>query len=138
MAISSPRILDVMATIGTRSFTIRMHAVAETPSNTGIIISMKIRSYRFGSLLILDTAESPSPYHCVSHGDLLHRQVRSQKLTAVSTTQSTWFKNLAPILAHILSSSTSKILGFLLHNITSLAGGGVTCDPASSVTLGVL
>lgn len=57
---SSCRMLDVMATIGTRMLIERMQCVAEMPSSLGMMISMNIRSKRSGSLFNLLTASSPS------------------------------------------------------------------------------
>ena len=59
MLMSSCRMLDVMAMMGTRGATMRMHAVAETPSNTGMMMSMKMRSYFVESALTLLTASEP-------------------------------------------------------------------------------
>jgi hypothetical protein len=60
---SSCRMLDVMATIGVSGATRRIQAVAETPSNMGMMMSMKMRSYLIGSWLTLFTASDPSRYH---------------------------------------------------------------------------
>ena len=50
---------DVIAIIGIRGVTIRIMAVADTPSSCGMIISMKIKSNRSLSWLILSTASRP-------------------------------------------------------------------------------
>lgn len=52
--------LDVMATMGVSGATRRIQAVAETPSNMGMIMSMKMRSYLIGSWFTLFTASDPS------------------------------------------------------------------------------
>jgi hypothetical protein len=44
MVMSSCRMLDVMAMMGTRGATMRINDVAETPSSWGMMMSMKIRS----------------------------------------------------------------------------------------------
>jgi len=43
---SSCRMFEVMAMMGTRGATMRIMAVADTPSSCGMIISMKMRSKR--------------------------------------------------------------------------------------------
>jgi hypothetical protein len=77
---------DVIAMIGTRGATSRIMAVADTPSNTGMMMSMKIRSNLSGLLLTIDTASEPSRYVEVSNRQRSKRLVI--KLTAVSTWQS--------------------------------------------------
>lgn len=64
--------LDVIAMMGTSGDTPRMYTVADTPSTLGMMMSIKIRSNRFGSWLILFTASSPSfcKGHQRSHPDL--------------------------------------------------------------------
>ena len=61
-------------------------------------------------------------------------------LTATSTLQPTCDKNFDPILAQVLSSSTSRILGFLApHNDPpGSLGGGVIWGGASAMALGLL
>ena len=60
-------------------------------------------------------------------------------LTATSTVHSIWLRNLAPILAQILSSSTSRTLGGLSPHGEPPAslGGGVSCA-GSAMALGLL
>jgi hypothetical protein len=59
---SSCRMLDVMATMGTPGATIRIMAVADTPSRLGMMMSMNMRSNRSGSWLTFSTASRPSRY----------------------------------------------------------------------------
>lgn len=59
---SSCRMLDVIATMGTCGATIRIIAVADTPSRLGIMMSIKIRSNRSASRLTFSTASRPSRY----------------------------------------------------------------------------
>lgn len=61
-SISSARIFEVIAMIGTRVFTERIKIVAEMPSHFGIMMSMKIKSNRSGSAFTLLLASSPSCY----------------------------------------------------------------------------
>ena len=117
---SSCRMLEVMATMGICGATIRIMAVADTPSRFGMMMSMKMRSKRSASRLTFSTASRPS--------------------RAVSTTPSMLVRNFDPILAHVLSSSTSRMWGFFPRHIEppcSLSGG-VTCDGASAWMLGLL
>jgi hypothetical protein len=74
-----------MAMIGMRGEAIRMHAVADTPSNKGMMISMKIRSNRVGSALTLLTASEPSHCRASQPGTLM--PVMPFQLTATSTVQ---------------------------------------------------
>src|SRR3569833_1087819 len=143
VAISSPRMFDVIATMGTRGDTSRMHAVAETPSNTGMMMSKKMRSNCSASSLTLATASDPS--FCirasVSQSTPPVAVAFAGTLTAVSTLQSTCVRNLEPILMHTLSSSTRSILGFVLPHSeppASLEGGGVICGGASAMWFGLL
>lgn len=54
--------------MGTCEFTALIYTVAEIPSQLGMMMSMKMRSNRSGSLLILLDASSPSLYgHCQMH-----------------------------------------------------------------------
>ena len=61
---SSWRMLEVMATMGTCGATIRIMAVADTPSRLGMMMSMKMRSKRPLLLFILSTASRPSRCGC--------------------------------------------------------------------------
>jgi hypothetical protein len=51
-----------MATMGTPGATIRIMAVADTPSRLGMMMSMNMRSNRSGSWLTFSTASRPSRY----------------------------------------------------------------------------
>jgi len=112
--------LDVMAMMGMRGETMRIMAVADTPSSCGMMMSMKMRSNRSVSLLTLSTASNP--------------------FLAVSTLQSTLDRNLDPILAQVLSSSTRRTRGFFPPHSEPVWSfkGGDACDGASAITLGLL
>jgi hypothetical protein len=53
--------------MGVSGATSRIHAVADTPSNMGMMMSMKMRSYLIGSWLTLFTASDPSRCYLVSY-----------------------------------------------------------------------
>ena len=107
---SSARMLDVMAMMGMFDRISRMHTVADTPSRWGMMMSIKTKSNWEEPLLILFTASSPSRY--ISYQQNSAREAGNRH-TAISTPHSKAWRNLDPIVAHSLSSSTSKILGLL-------------------------